>query len=65
MTGITYLGFFQSGIYTGLKVAKVTEDALFELFHVPDGPPKGLEPKDQSADDVSSGDMVDAPPEDA
>lgn len=62
---ITYLGLFQSSIYTGFEVAKVTEDALFKLFHVSDGSTKSLESEDQSADDVGSSDMIDTGPEDA
>lgn len=57
---IMYLGFFQSGIYTWFEISKVTEDALFELLHVSDGSPKGLESKDQSANDVCSSDMIGA-----
>ena len=65
MERITYLGLFQSGIHTRLKVAKVTEDALFKFFHVSDGSPEGFESEDQSTNNVGTSDMKDTRPEDA
>jgi hypothetical protein len=76
----TDLGFLEGGIDAGLEVSEITEYAFFELFHVSDWSPKGLErdecereakrgrtdleAEDEGSDDVSAGDVVEAVPED-
>lgn len=65
MAGMTYLGLFQGGVDARFEVAEVAKDTFLELFHVSDRSPKGFEAKDQGADNVRPGDVVDARPEDA
>jgi hypothetical protein len=58
----TNLGFLQACVDAWLQVPKIAEDALLELFHILDGPAKGLESEDQGTYDVGSSDVVEAGP---
>ena len=58
------LWFFQRRINTRFEIPKVTEDALFEFFHILDGTTKGLKPEDEGTDDIGARYMIEAVPKD-
>ena len=51
------LWLFERGIGARLQVAKIGEDALFELLRVLDRSAKGLEAERQTSDDVCAGNV--------
>ena len=59
----THLGLFETSVNTRFQIPKITENALFELLHIPDGPAKGLESENEGTDDIGACDVIEAVPE--
>ena len=61
---ISYLWFLEASVSTRFEVSEIAEDTLFELLHVPDGAPEGLEPENECSDDIRASDVVKTAPKD-
>jgi hypothetical protein len=58
----TDLGLFEAGIVTGFKVSQIGEYAFLELFHVAYGPAESFKAKDEGANDVGAGYVIEPGP---
>jgi hypothetical protein len=57
------LWLFERGVVARFEISEVTKYTLLKLFHIPNGTRKSLETKDESANNIGSGDMIEAGPE--